>query len=99
MQLWVAIIYLRSFSNQKYLFKRLNVHPREFGNGNFIRSATQLTGPGNVRTGLDTTRNACGASVWVEQGATLHSPDGATPVAARTCATIRHDPARQKVEA
>jgi hypothetical protein len=100
MQLWVAIIYLRSFSNQKYLFKRLNVHPRELGNGNFIRSATQPTGPGNRP---DWSRHYAKRlrriGFWVEQGATLHSPDGATPVAARTCATIRHDPAGQKVEA
>jgi hypothetical protein len=94
MQLWVAIIYLRLFFNQKYLFKRLNVHPREFGNGNFIRSAPSPQDRGTVRTGLDTTRNACGASVFGSSKARPSILRTGRPLSrlerARQYVTIRH---------
>jgi hypothetical protein len=94
MQLWVAIIYLRSFSNQKYLFKRLNVHPRELGNGNFIRSATQPTGPGNRPDWSRHYANACGASVFGSSKARPSILRTGRPLSrlerARQYVTIRH---------
>ena len=70
MQPRVEIFYLSLFFDHEYLFRRLDAHAREFGNGIEPIGDPSPQGWGAVRTGLDTPRNACGASVfWIEQGA------------------------------